>query len=166
MKEIILGGGCFWCIEALFNRLKGVLSTEVGYAGEQEFSNYESVCGGDGNIEVVKIAYDENTLPLTSLLEFFLLSHDATSKDKQGADIGKQYRSVIFYTALNDEKNIKDFLKKAQKNYQNPIVTEILPLKFYTRAEEYHQNYFDKNPHQAYCQAVIATKIQKIFKKH
>lgn len=166
MKEIILGGGCFWCVEAIFKRVRGVLCTEAGYAGEWEFSSYESVCGGDGNVEVVKISYDEGLIALESLLEIFLHAHDATSRDKQGADVGVQYRSVIFHRDEGDAKIIKDFLQKAQKNYAKPIVTEVLPLKFYTRAEDYHQDYFDKNPHQAYCQALIAPKIHKIFKDH
>lgn len=166
MKELILGGGCFWCIQAALKRLKGVCFTEVGYAGEQEFSTYESVCRGDGNIEVVKLTYDDQVLALASLLEFFLLIHDPTSKDKQDADVGVQYRSVIFYSDLADENIIKKFLKTEGKNYTKPIVTEVLPLKFYTRAEDYHQDYFEKNPLQDYCQTAIVPKLRKFFKHY
>ncbi|MCW1360870.1 peptide-methionine (S)-S-oxide reductase MsrA [Campylobacter sp. US33a] len=163
MKNIILGGGCFWCIEAVFERIKGIIKTEVGYSGGAHNPSYESVCAGDGNIEVVKLTYNENTISLLKILDIFFKIHDPTSLDKQGADEGIQYRSAIFYDDENELKIIENFILNQQKLFSLPIVTKIYKLKHYYSAETYHQNYFSKNPNHAYCQAVILPKLQKIF---
>lgn len=161
-KFIILGGGCFWCVEAVFENVKGIKHTEVGYSGGKENPSYESVSRGDGNIEVAKITFDENEISLTKILEIFFQMHDVTSLDKQGADEGIQYRSAIFYENENDKLKIENFIKKEQENYALPIVTKLYKLEKYYKAEEYHQKYFGKNPNEAYCRFVIAPKVKKI----
>ncbi|TKX33644.1 peptide-methionine (S)-S-oxide reductase MsrA [Campylobacter taeniopygiae] len=165
MKSIILGGGCFWCIQAVFENIKGVVYSEVGYTGGAENPTYESVCSGDGNIEVVKLNYNDVEISLIEILDIFFKIHDPTSIDKQGADIGIQYRSAIFYENENDEILIKNFIEKIKNNYSLPIVTQIYKLNKYYSAESYHQNYFTKNPNQSYCQFVIAPKLQLIRDK-
>ncbi|EAJ5678662.1 peptide-methionine (S)-S-oxide reductase MsrA [Campylobacter lari] len=161
-KEIILGAGCFWCTQAVFDEIKGVVYTEVGYSGGKPNPNYESVINGDGNIEVAKIIYDEKQISLEKILEIFLKMHDPTSLDKQGADEGTQYRSVIFYQTNEELKIISNFLQKAQKYYTKDIVTQVLKLEKFYKAENYHQKYFKNNPSQAYCRFVIAPKLEKV----
>ncbi|QYH11432.1 peptide-methionine (S)-S-oxide reductase MsrA [Campylobacter jejuni] len=162
MKNIVLGGGCFWCVEAVFERLKGVIDTEVGYSGGNPNPSYESVCNGDGNIEVVKINYDEKQIPLLEILTLFFKIHDPTSIDKQGADIGIQYRSIIFYENEEDKILAQNFIEEQQKIFSKKIVTQISRLQTYYKAENYHQHYFMNHPDQGYCQTVIAPKLQKI----
>ncbi|EOI4972241.1 peptide-methionine (S)-S-oxide reductase MsrA [Campylobacter jejuni] len=162
MKNIVLGGGCFWCVEAVFERLKGVIDTEVGYSGGNPNPSYESVCNGDGNIEVVKINYDEKQISLLEILTLFFKIHDPTSIDKQGGDIGMQYRSIIFYENEEDKILAQNFIKEQQKIFSKKIVTKISRLQTYYKAENYHQHYFINNPNQGYCQTVIAPKLQKI----
>lgn len=162
MKNIVLGGGCFWCVEAVFERLKGVIDTEVGYSGGNPNPSYESVCNGDGNIEVVKINYDKKQISLLEILTLFFKIHDPTSIDKQGGDIGMQYRSIIFYENEEDKILAQNFIKEQQKIFSKKIVTKISRLQTYYKAENYHQHYFINNPDQGYCQAVIAPKLQKI----
>lgn len=161
MKNIVLGGGCFWCVEAVFERLKGVIDTEVGYSGGNPNPSYESVCNGDG-IEVVKINYDEKQISLLEILTLFFKIHDPTSIDKQGGDIGIQYRSIIFYENEEDKILAQNFIEEQQKIFSKKIVTKISRLQTYYKAENYHQHYFINNPNQGYCQAVIAPKLQKI----
>ncbi|MCR8708137.1 peptide-methionine (S)-S-oxide reductase MsrA [Campylobacter sp. RM5063] len=161
-KEIILGAGCFWCTQAVFDEIKGVVYTEVGYSGGKPNPNYESVINGDGNIEVAKIIYDEKQISLEKILEIFLKMHDPASLDKQGADEGIQYRSVIFYQTNEELKIISNFLQKAQKYYTKDIVTQVLKLEKFYKAENYHQKYFKNNPSQAYCRFVIAPKLEKV----
>ncbi|MCR6576106.1 peptide-methionine (S)-S-oxide reductase MsrA [Campylobacter insulaenigrae] len=160
-KEIVLGGGCFWCVEAVFDEINGILTSEVGYSGGQDNPTYKSVSNGDGNIEVVKLTYNPNQISLEKILTIFFKMHDPTSKDKQGADKGIQYRSIIFYSNDEDLDVINSFIKNIQKQYLKTIVTEIAKLQKYYKAEEYHQKYFKKNPSQAYCQSVIIPKIEK-----
>ncbi|EGO3114405.1 peptide-methionine (S)-S-oxide reductase MsrA [Campylobacter jejuni] len=162
MKNIVLGGGCFWCVEAVFERLKGVIDTEVGYSGGNPNPSYESACNGDGNIEVVKINYDEKQISLLEILTLFFKIHDPTSIDKQGGDIGIQYRSIIFYENEEDKILAQNFIEEQQKIFSKKIVTKISRLQTYYKAENYHQHYFINNPNQGYCQAVIAPKLQKI----
>ncbi len=162
MKNIILGGGCFWCVEAAFENYEGIVHTEVGYTGGKDNPSYESVYNGDGNIEVVKIIYNEAKISLEQILSLFFKIHDPTSFDKQGADIGIQYRSAIFYENQNDKNAIEDFIKKEQVNFPLPIVTQIYKLQKYYKAEDYHQHYFIQNPNQSYCRFVIAPKLEKI----
>ncbi|HEC1775366.1 TPA: peptide-methionine (S)-S-oxide reductase MsrA [Campylobacter lari] len=161
-KEIILGAGCFWCTQAVFDEIKGVVYTEVGYSGGKPNPSYESVINGDGNIEVAKIIYDEKQISLEKILEIFLKMHDPTSLDKQGADKGMQYRSVIFYQTNEELKIISDFLQKVQKYYAKAIVTQILKLEKFYKAEDYHQKYFKNNPSQAYCRFIITPKLEKL----
>ncbi|EGK7513698.1 peptide-methionine (S)-S-oxide reductase MsrA [Campylobacter lari] len=161
-KEIILGAGCFWCTQAVFDEIKGVVYTEVGYSGGKPNPSYESVVNGDGNIEVAKIIYDEKQISLEKILEIFLKMHDPTSLDKQGVDKGIQYRSVIFYQTNEELKTISDFLQKVQKYYAKAIVTQVLKLEKFYKAEDYHQKYFKNNPSQAYCRFVITSKLEKL----
>ncbi|WP_456406618.1 peptide-methionine (S)-S-oxide reductase MsrA [Caldithrix abyssi] len=168
LEKATLGGGCFWCLEAIYQRVKGVESVISGYAGGNvENPTYEAVCTGTtGHAEVVQITFNPDIISYEDILNIFWQIHDPTQLNRQGNDIGTQYRSVIFYH--NDEQKqtalaSKEQLKKEQV-YQKPIVTEISPLDKFYAAEKYHQNYFNNNPSQTYCQLVIAPKLKK-FKK-
>jgi len=167
MKEIILGGGCFWCIEAVMRRVKGVKEAISGYAGgERPNPTYEQVCSGaTGHAEVVKVVYDENEIMLDELLEIFFAIHDPTTLNRQGADVGTQYRSVIYYENEEEKKAIEAAIGRAQKEYNDPIVTEVSPKPEFYEAEGYHQNYYDQNPMQGYCRVVIKPKVQKFLTK-
>ncbi len=167
MKEIVLGGGCFWCIEAVFRRVKGVKEAISGYAGgERENPTYEQVCSGaTGHAEVVKVVYDENEVTLEELLEIFFAVHNPTTLNRQGADVGTQYRSVVYYGDEGEKRIIESAIAKVQKEYSDPIVTEVAPKPTFYKAEAYHQNYYDTNPHQGYCQVVIRPKVQKFLTK-
>lgn len=162
---ITLGGGCFWCTEAVFSQIDGIIETKVGYAGGwKENPTYEEVCTGNtGHAEVCQIKFNKDKVKLTDLLEIFFNTHDPTTKDRQGNDIGSQYRSIILYHNKEQKKIAEEFIKKleSKKIFSNPIVTEIVPLiKFYP-AEDYHQKYFKKNPTSLYCVFVINPKIKK-----
>lgn len=163
-KEIILGGGCFWCTEAVFSIIKGVISTEPGYAGgETENPTYEMVCTGEtGHAEVVRVKYDEGMIPLTKILDVFFNMHDPTSLNRQGNDVGEQYRSAIFYLDEQDGKIIRDYIKTAQTRYHKNIVTQVEELKEFYPGEEYHKNYFKRNPYKSYCTYVIKPKVEKV----
>ena len=167
MKEIILGGGCFWCIEAVMRRVKGVKEAISGYAGgERPNPTYEQVCSGaTGHAEVVKVVYDENEITLDELLDIFFAIHDPTTLNRQGADVGTQYRSVIYYENEEEKKAIEAAIERVQKEYKDPIVTEVSPKPEFYEAEGYHQNYYDENPMQGYCQVVIKPKVQKFLTK-
>ena len=162
------GEGCFWCTEAVFERLKGVKSVVSGYSGGTVANpTYEEVCTGTtGHAETCQIIYDPNEISYQELLIVFFRTHDPTSLNRQGADVGTQYRSVIFYD--NDkQKELAEFAKKKineEKLYDKPVVTEITPFKVFYKAEDYHQNYYDKNPNQGYCAFVIAPKVEKFEK--
>jgi peptide-methionine (S)-S-oxide reductase len=164
-----LAGGCFWCLEAVFDQVKGVHGVESGYAGGQmKNPSYREVCNGNtGHAEVVQVHYDPNVVSYRDLLNIFFGIHDPTTLNRQGADVGTQYRSAIFYH--NDEqKTIAETLIKdleTQKIFDNPIVTEVVPLDNFYMAEDYHQEYFAKNPYQPYCMAVVSPKVSK-FRKH
>ncbi len=162
------GGGCFWCIEAVFRQIKGVVETVVGYSGGSVVEpTYEQVCtGATGHAEVCQIKFDPKFITYNDLLEIFFLSHDPTSLNRQGADVGTQYRSVIFYHNELQKKQALDYIHKLEKenNYKNTIVTEVLPLINFYRAETYHQNYFEKNPESAYCIFTVLPKVEKIRK--
>ncbi len=159
------GGGCFWCIEAIFSRLNGVHSATSGYAGGHVPNpTYTQVTTGTtGHAEVVQVAYDPNQISYLQLLEVFFRVHDPTTLNRQGADIGTQYRSVIFYHNEVQKQTAETVKLRLDKEgiWNDPIVTEISKLETFYRAEEYHQNYFEKNPQQAYCQAVILPKVEK-----
>ncbi|TVR40640.1 MAG: peptide-methionine (S)-S-oxide reductase [Bacteroidia bacterium] len=159
------GGGCFWCIEAIFTRLNGVYSATSGYAGGHVSNpSYEQVItGATGHAEVVQVKYDPAVVSYLSLLEIFFRVHDPTTLNRQGADVGTQYRSAIFYHD-EQQKEVAQMVKErlgSENIWDSPIVTEITPLDVFYRAEDYHQNYFEKNPNQAYCQMVIMPKVQK-----
>jgi len=164
--KIILGGGCFWCIEAVFSDVVGVLSAKSAYSGgKRPNPSYEYVCSGvSGHAEVVEIEYDNEIISLEQILEIFFAIHNPTTLNAQGADVGTQYRSVIYYANEDEKKIIEDAIVKAQNNFKDKIVTEVSPLGEVYIAESYHQNYFKNNPYAGYCQAVIAPKVTK-FKK-
>ena len=168
-NEATLGAGCFWCIEAIFQDLKGVQSVVSGYAGGHVNNpSYEAVCSGTtGHAEVAVIKFDPKVISFKDILYVFWLTHDPTTLNRQGGDIGTQYRSAIFYH--NDEqKEIAEISKKETEEagiYPEPIVTEIVPLSNYYKAEGYHQDYFKLNPNQPYCRLVIDPKVQKFRKK-
>jgi peptide-methionine (S)-S-oxide reductase len=162
-----LGGGCFWCLEATFELLPGVKSVVNGYAGGQkENPTYEEVCSKTtGHAEVVQIEYDPQVVSYEQLLEMFWEIHDPTTLNRQGNDSGPQYRSVIFYHNETQKRAAEKSKAEAQKQWGGRIVTEIAPLKKFYIAEKYHQDYFRNNPNQAYCQAVIRPKVDKVEKK-
>ena len=166
-ERITFGGGCFWCIEAVFARLDGVKASISGYAGGKTPNpTYKEVCNGDtGHAEVVQIEYDPARTSFEKMLEIFWAAHDPTTLNRQGADVGTQYRSVIFYE--NDAQKVaaENSKKSAQKDFAAPIVTEIAPLTKFYPAEDYHQDYFELNGRQPYCQAVIAPKLRQLIEK-
>lgn len=165
-----LAGGCFWCTEAIFKRLKGVVSVSSGYAGgEKENPSYEEVSEGDtGYAESVQIKFDPKIIPYKHILDIFWATHDPTTLNRQGADVGTQYRSVIFYHN-EEQKKVAEKSKdemEASGELKNNIVTEIVPFKNFYTAEEYHQNFYDKNKStNTYCSLVIDPKIQKLLDK-
>lgn len=164
IKRLTLGGGCFWCVEAVYSDMLGVVGAESGYmGGDEDQANYNAVCSGQsGHAEVVQITYDEDQVDMEELLEVFWVIHDPTTLNQQGADKGTQYRSVIYYADEQEKKIIEESIIQAQKNFApSPIVTEVSPLAEYHVAEAYHQNYFKNNPTQGYCMAVVAPKVQK-----
>ncbi|MDG5800072.1 peptide-methionine (S)-S-oxide reductase MsrA [Marinilabiliaceae bacterium ANBcel2] len=166
MDIAVLGGGCFWCIEALYKNIKGVVKVEPGYSGgDVENPTYEEVSAGNtGHAEVVRVEFDNSLLSYEMIIKLFFVAHDPTTLNRQGFDVGTQYRSVIFY--LNDyQKKIANKVKeelKEEKLFPNPIVTEIKKLPQFYLAEEYHHNYFEKNPNNAFCQTVINPKLNKL----
>ncbi len=165
-ETIYLGGGCFWCVDAAFRNSKGVTQVESGYAGGTTLNpTYEQVSRGDsGHAEVVKIEFDNTKTTLTELLAIFFKIHDPTTLNKQGNDIGTQYRSVILYTTLNQKEEIENTIQKLQlaKYEHKTVVTQVLPLIKYFPAESYHQDYYNKNPNAGYCQFVIKPKLEKL----
>lgn len=166
-KRIVLGGGCFWCVEALFSNVKGVLSAVSGYAGGARANpSYENVCtGATGHAEIVDISYDPQKITLDELLDIFFATHNPTTLNAQGADRGTQYRSVVYYADEEEKKSIEAAIARAQKDWREKIVTEVSPLPAVYPAEAYHQNYYARNPYQGYCQAVITPKMQKFMTK-
>jgi peptide-methionine (S)-S-oxide reductase len=169
LQTATLAGGCFWCLEAVYDELKGVHSVESGYAGGHvDNPSYRAVCSGTtGHAEVVQIKFDPNVVSYRDLLNVFFTIHDPTTLNRQGADVGTQYRSAIFYHDEEQKKVAEEVIRdlNAQKIWDNPIVTEVTKFdKFYV-AEDYHQEYFARNPYQPYCQVVVAPKVSK-FRKH
>jgi len=167
-ETAILGSGCFWCTEAVFEELRGVIDVESGYSGgNSEHPTYSDVTSGlTGHAEVVKIIFDPGIISFSGILEAFWKTHDPTTLNRQGADAGTQYRSVIFYTTPQ-QKKIAEELKSALDSagvYNNPIVTQISEFSEFYKAEEYHQDYYRKNPYAGYCQFVITPKMDKFRK--
>ena len=169
-REIaVLGGGCFWCLEAVFDELAGVHSVESGYAGGRNPDpTYEDVCGGDtGHAEVVRIAFDPSMLSFRELLTVFFTIHDPTTRNRQGNDVGTQYRSVVFCQSQEQRATALSLMAElsAAKLWRDPIVTEIADAAPFYEAERYHQEYFAGNPRQPYCAAVVAPKVAKFRKQ-
>ena len=168
IKEATFGAGCFWCIEACYKDLQGVESVSPGYSGGfLDNPTYEQVCNGNtGHAEVARIVYDDDLVSFDELLEVFWFVHDPTQLNRQGNDIGTQYRSVIFYHDDAQKERAEFFKTKltSEKVWENPIVTLIEPLTHFYKAEDYHLNYFELNPQNMYCQSVVRPKVEK-FKK-
>jgi peptide-methionine (S)-S-oxide reductase len=159
-----LGGGCFWCLEAVFERIDGVLEVVSGYAGGTKTDpTYEEVCTGTtGHAEVVQVVFDPKRVSYAGLLEVFFKVHDPTTLNRQGADVGSQYRSIILYDGDEQRTAAEAARKKAEKDWKDPVVTEIVPLAAFYRAEDYHQDYFDNNRNAGYCRVIIAPKLKKL----
>ena len=161
-----IGGGCFWCTEAVFMEVQGVIDVESGYSGGTlDPPDYRSVCEGDtGHAEVVRIEFDPAVISYRQILEIFFAIHDPTTFNRQGNDAGTQYRSVIFYHSDEQERVAAEVIKEAALAYDDAIVTVVLPAPVYWRAEDYHQEYFRHNPHAGYCSFVVAPKVAKFRK--
>jgi len=164
---ITLGGGCFWCVEAVYQRVPGVIKSVSGYAGGRtQNPTYEDICGhGTGHAEVVRLEFDPAVVSLDKIFEIFFESHDPTTLNRQGADEGDQYRSVIFYENEAQHQAALKAKEKAQAHWDDPIVTEIAAAPKFWRAEDYHQDYFNQHPGQGYCVYVIKPKVDKLKKK-
>ncbi len=163
-EESILGGGCFWCLEAAFEIVDGVLDVESGYAnGHIDNPTYKEVCTDTtGHAEVIKITYDSSKINYKRLLEIFFKIHDPTTLNRQGGDYGSQYRSTIITLNQDQERVAKEYISNISQNLDRKIVTKVESIKNYYKAEEYHQDYFRKNPNQPYCLAVALPKIKKV----
>jgi peptide-methionine (S)-S-oxide reductase len=168
IDTLTIGGGCFWCVEAQLQQLKGVLTVKSGYAGgNTKNPTYKEVCTGlTGHAEVIQVTFDNSIISLDEMLAAFWQAHDPTQLNRQGNDVGTQYRSVIYYRNEEQKKIAEDYKKKLndEKVYDKPVVTEISPLDVFYSGEDYHQNYYNQNASQGYCQYVIAPKLEK-FKK-
>lgn len=165
-----LGGGCFWCLEAVFEMVRGVQKVVPGYSGGHVRSpSYEQVCtGATGHAEVVQVTFDPEVLPYEGLLGLFFASHDPTTLDRQGADVGPQYRSVVFYHTQEQEETARRVIARLEeeKGWEDPIVTEVKPFADFFPAEEYHRGYYRKNPNAAYCAVVISPKVAKLRREY
>jgi len=168
-ETAILGGGCFWCLEAVFDRLVGVKSVESGYmGGNVDNPTYQQVCSGNtGHVEVVRVTFDPDELSYRELLEVFFTLHDPTTLNRQGNDVGTQYRSVIFYTSDDQRATAEKVIAElnAAREWPDPIVTTVEPATKFFIAEDYHQEYYENNSYQPYCQFVVAPKVKKFQQK-
>jgi peptide-methionine (S)-S-oxide reductase len=168
IQEATFGAGCFWCVEACFKEMEGVVDVYPGYAGGNVINpSYEAVCSGStGHAEVAQVVFDDQLVSYDELLEVFWFVHDPTQLNRQGNDIGTQYRSVVYYHSDFQKQRVEFYIQKLteEKVWDNPIVTECIPLYNFFRAENYHHNYFEINPQNSYCQAVVRPKVEK-FKK-
>lgn len=162
----VLGGGCFWCLEAVYLEARGVTHVESGYMGGHDPApTYENVCGGDtGHAEVVRVHFDPAVISYHDILEVFFTIHDPTTLNRQGNDVGTQYRSAIFYGSPEQESVARQVIAEMANVWDAPIVTEVAPLATWFKAEDYHQNYFNQNPLQGYCSFVVAPKVVKFRK--
>ena len=162
-ETITLAGGCFWCLEAVYELVDGVLAVENGYSnGDVRDPSYEQVCRGDtGHAEVVQVRFDPARITLAEILEIFFHIHDPTTRDRQGNDIGTQYRSGIYWSGPAQEAEVRKVHAQAQEAHRGRVVTELAPLQNYWRAEDYHQHYFANQPQQGYCASVVAPKVEK-----
>jgi peptide-methionine (S)-S-oxide reductase len=168
MEVATLGGGCFWCTEAVFNQLNGVVKVESGYSGGIVVNpTYEQICTGrTGHAEVVQITFDPDVISFREVLQIFFTVHDPTTLNRQGDDVGSQYRSVIFYRSGEQKAIAEQVIKEINSTgvWDTPIVTQVEPFKAFYRAENYHQDYFQKNPEQSYCRIIIEPKVAKLRK--
>ena len=167
VETVYLGGGCFWCVEAVFLQMRGVRSAQSGYMGGHVSNpTYEQVCTGrTGHAEVVEVTFEPQTLSFRDVLEVFFATHDPTTLNRQGADVGTQYRSAVFFTSDEQATTARDYIANLQPKLASPIVTEVTPAAVFYQAEAYHDDYFRRNPGSGYCRAVIAPKIQKFRKQ-
>lgn len=163
MTTYVLGGGCFWCFDAIYRRIRGVTKVESGYAGGKTGNpSYRQVAAGEtGHAEVVRVTFDETTIPAETILAIYFLTHNPTTLNRQGADVGPQYRSIMLYADNSQKTAFEAAILSAQKVWDDPIVTELKPLETFFVAEEEHQDYFNKNPEAGYCSIVIVPKIIK-----
>tara|TARA_Y100001936_G_C16074551_1_gene673091 strand:- start:1576 stop:2100 length:525 start_codon:yes stop_codon:yes gene_type:complete len=163
MKRAIFAGGCFWCTEAIFIKLDGVIKVTSGYiGGEIEYPSYQQICEGNtGHVEAVEIIFNDKIINYKSLLKVFFDTHDPTQFDGQGNDIGSQYLSRIYFVDEDQKELAKEYIEDIAKNYDSPIVTKLYSEKAFYEAEQYHQNYYNENPEQPYCQIVIKPKLNK-----
>jgi peptide-methionine (S)-S-oxide reductase len=166
IEKATLGGGCFWCLEAVYDELKGVQEVVSGYmGGHVEDPTYKAVCNGTtGHAEVVQVTYDTDEVSFGEILDVFFTIHDPTTLNRQGADVGTQYRSAIFYHSPEQEATAKAKIEEHSALWDNPIVTEVTEADTFYRAEDYHQNYYANNPNQGYCRMVVAPKVAKFRK--
>ena len=168
-QQVVIGGGCFWCTEAVFLAVDGVLAVESGYSGGHvDDPSYEPVCDGSpGHAEVVRVEFDADRITLREILEIFFATHDPTTLNRQGADVGTQYRSVIFHAddAQRDTARAVIADLTDQQVFDRPIVTQVVPLTNYFAAEAYHQRFYERNPYQGYCMAVVGPKVAKFRKQ-
>lgn len=164
VQTATLGGGCFWCIEAVYRRIDGVESAKSGYAGGQVPNpSYEAVCTGQtGHAEVVQVTFDPSVVSYESILDVFFQAHDPTTRNRQGADVGSQYRSVIFYHSDEQKRVAERTVKAVAETLGKPVVTQIEPATEFYEAEQYHDQYFDRNPNAGYCRVVIQPKLRKL----
>lgn len=169
LKTAIVGGGCFWCTEAVFQEVNGVVAVESGYSGGNVpgHPTYREVCSGlTGHAEVVKVTFDESVISYEDILIIFMTTHDPTTLNRQGADVGTQYRSVIFYATDMEKNTAQAIIEQLNPYYDNKIVTEISALETYFKAEDEHQDYYRQHTSQGYCSFVITPKLQKLRKMH
>ena len=166
-EEIVLGGGCFWCTEAVFLMLKGIVSVEPGYSGGRLANpTYEQVSAGNtGHVEVIKITYQPDRLSFEEILQVFFETHDPTTPNRQGNDVGPQYHSAIFYTTERQLQKAEHYKSMIAGRYTKPIVTTVAPLKNFYKAEDYHQKYYQNHQGAGYCQVVIDPKVEKVKTK-
>jgi peptide-methionine (S)-S-oxide reductase len=169
-EQATLAGGCFWCLEAVYTELRGIERVVSGYAGGSVVNpTYEQVCSGrTGHAEVVQVTFDPAIITFREILEVFFTIHDPTTLNRQGADVGTQYRSAIFYSSPEQEQTAREVIAQLQtdRTWRNPIVTELVPLERFYPAEGYHQDYYARDPYQPYCQVVIAPKVAKARERY
>jgi len=169
LEIAILGGGCFWCLEAIYDDLIGVVSVESGYAGGTVAApSYQEVCtGSTGHAEVVQVTFDPQVISYREIVQIFFTIHDPTTINRQGADVGTQYRSLILYRDEKQKQTVEQVMREieAERLWEMPLVTQIAPFEAFYLAEDYHQEYFRKNPYQGYCRMVVAPKVAKFRQK-
>lgn len=168
MQTFVLGGGCFWCIDAVYRQFEGIKTSVCGYTGGLTLNpTYQQVCSGmTGHVEVVKVEFDETVIPAEVVLDIFFSSHNPTSWDQQGADRGSQYRSALYYSSPEQKQVFQQALERASAWWDQPIVTVLEPLGDFYEAEDYHQNYYARNPYQGYCAAIINPKLAAARKRY